>query len=164
MCKTAYSTSLDKYEFYEEHSSSRYNRRCIDNTITGCNKCVGYCQYYKHPGFLTDKLRKQHNCIGKQCFHYIAKPEKKKVARVLTDLSSSILSFANNIMNVNQFVRVIRVENTGFNQYTAFYVTITNECEFGKYTNLIEDEMEVKIAFVKLNYDFDKCVSLLCAG
>ena len=162
MHETVYSTATSKYEFYERQSHSRYNRRCIDNSITGCNKCVGYCQYNEHPGFLTEKLREQHNCIEKQCFHYIAKPEKKKATQTLIDLSSPL--FANKLMSCNECVRVIRVENAEFNRYTAFYVTITNECEFGKYTSQIEKEMGIEVVFVKLNYDFDTCVSLLCAG
>lgn len=164
MYETVYSTANHKYEMYEKQSHSRYNRRCIDSSITGCGNCVGYCQYSKHPGFLTEKLRKQHNCIGKQCFHYVPKPEKKKVPQLLVDLSSSILTLAHRVMSEDECVRVIRVENTEFNQYTAFYVTITNECQFDGYASRIEDELGIRVSFQKLNYDFDKCVALLCAG
>ena len=45
MYETVYSTANNKYEMYEKQSYSRYNRRCIDNSITGCGNCVGYCQY-----------------------------------------------------------------------------------------------------------------------
>lgn len=72
MYDTVYSTAESLYKQYEKHE-----RLCIDNSITGCNRCVGYCQYNEHPGFFTGKLHKQHNCIGKQSFHYVAKPKKK---------------------------------------------------------------------------------------
>lgn len=78
MDAVVYSTIINKYELYEKKSPSQYTRRCIDNTITGCNKCVGYCQYVGHPGFLTQKHRKEHNCLGKGCYYYIAKPSKEK--------------------------------------------------------------------------------------
>lgn len=78
MYEIIYSTADSRYEQYEKQCRSKYDRRCIDNSITGCNKCVGYCQYAEHPGFLTEELRKQHNCIGKQCFHYVAKQKKEK--------------------------------------------------------------------------------------
>lgn len=164
MYETVYSTEKNKYAFYEKQSSSPYNRRCIDNTVTGCNKCVGYCQCIEHPGFLTKKHRKQHNCIGKQCFHYVAKPEKERTPQILSDLSSTILTLTHRLMSNNEYFRVIRVDNTTLNRYTAFYVTITNECEFDRYSNRIKEELGIEVSFVKLNYDFDRCVALLCAG
>lgn len=164
MYETVFSSAQDKYKLYEKQSHSRYNRRCIDNSITGCGKCVGYCQYSAHPGFLTEKLRRQHNCIGKQCFYYLAKPEKQKTPQLLVDLSSSVLASVHRTMCEDECVRVIRVENTELNRYTAFYVTITNDCSFDRYISQIEDELGVYVNFVKLNYDFDKCVALLCTS
>ena len=80
------------------------------------------------------------------------------------DQSASILTFVQKIMRDNECARVIRVENTEFNHYTAFYVTITNECQFDKYASKVEDELGIQISFVKLNYDFDRCVALLCVS
>ncbi len=164
MNETVYSTAKTKYEMYEKQSHSRYNRRCIDNSITGCGNCVGYCQYSEHPGFLTEKLRKQHNCIGKQCFHYLPKLTKEKAPKILVDLSSTILTMSRQVMNNDECVRVVRVEYAEFKRYTAFYVTITNECEFGGYAAQIKSKLGIDVDFVKLNYDFDKCVTLLYAG
>ena len=48
-------------------------RRCIDGTKTGCGKCVGYCTYYEHTGFLTEALRNKHNCLRKGCKYYVKK-------------------------------------------------------------------------------------------
>ena len=73
-----FTTEIDRYAFFEKKSPSNYTRRCIDNSITGSNKCVGYCQYDGHPGFLTKDLLKQHNCIEKECYHFIAKSNKYK--------------------------------------------------------------------------------------
>ena len=52
------------------------DRRCINGKVTGSNKCVGYCQYYGHPGFLTKEQRKQHDCIRKKCDYYVEKQKK----------------------------------------------------------------------------------------
>ena len=164
MGRTIYSTYEKSYEFYEKQSRSQYNRRCIDNTITGCNKCVGFCQYSGHPGFLTEKHRKQHDCIGKRCYYYIAKPEKIKPAKTLFDLSATILTLLREMMNENDGIRVIRVENTGLSRYKAFYVTITNECGFDRYSTTIEQKLGIAIEFIKLNYNFDKCAALLFAS
>ncbi len=51
----------------------KHIRHCIDGTKTGCGKCVGYCTYYEHTGFLTDSLRKKHNCLKKGCRYYVPK-------------------------------------------------------------------------------------------
>ena len=164
MCGTVYSSAESRYEKYERQSHSKYNRRCIDNSVTGCNKCVGYCQCKEHPGFLTAELRKQHNCLGKQCFHYVAKPKETNAPQMIVDLSSAVLSMAQHLMSQNEYVRVIRVENAEFNRYNAYYVTITKECEFERYTKQIENELDIGVNFIRLNYDFDKCVALLCAN
>lgn len=165
MYDIAYSTNQNRYAQYEKQNHSKHNRRCIDGTVTGCNKCVGYCQYRGHPGFLTAKQRLEHDCIGKQCFYYIPKPPKEKeMPKHFVDLSSTILTMVHRAMIEDGGVRVIRVENTEFNQYKAFYITITNEFEFEKYSSQIQSELDIELNFVKLNYDFDKCVALLCAG
>ena len=165
MYEMVYSTADSRYEQYEKQCRSKYDRRCIDNSITGCNRCVGYCQYAEHPGFLTEELRKQHNCIGKQCFHYVAKPKKKNAPQlIVVDLTSSILAVARKVMCQNEFARVLRVENIEFKKYNAYYVSITNECNFDRYSSQIKDELGVDVDFINLNYDFDKCVALLYAN
>lgn len=164
MYEMIYSTANNRYEKYEKQCRSKYNRRCIDNSITGGNKCVGYCQYAEHPGFLTEELRKKHNCIGKQCFHYVAKPKKKNTPQPIVDLASSILAEVRETMYQNEYARVIRVENTEFKRYNAYYVSITNGCDFDRYSSQIKDNLGVDVDFINLNYDFDKCVALLCAN
>lgn len=164
MYETVYSTADNRYEQYEKKCRSKYDRRCIDNSITGCNRCVGYCQYAEHPGFLTEELRKKHNCIGKRCFHYVAKPKKKNAPHLIVDLTTSILDVAQKAMCQNEFIRVLRVENTEFKKYNAYYVSITSECNFGGYATQIKQELGVEVDFINLNYDFDKCVALLCAN
>ncbi len=160
-----YTTENNQYEHFEKLSPSSFTRRCIDNTITGSNKCVGYCQYSGHPGFLTDKQRKEHNCIGKQCYHYLPKPQKNKhLQKTIIDQSKTVLSTIRRLMLDNEGIRVLRVENHNINRYAAFYVTITNECELSSYETRVQRELGVEIDFVRLDYDFDKCVALLYAG
>ena len=77
MLDFVYSTCENRYEKFEENCKN-HERRCIDGRITGSNKCVGYCQYEMHSGFLTKELRKQHNCLGKGCFYYVQKMKDKK--------------------------------------------------------------------------------------
>lgn len=70
-----YSTCEDEYEQFEKRCKN-HERRCIDGRLTGSNKCVGYCKFEGHPGFLTKELRKRYNCLGKGCNYYVGKPKK----------------------------------------------------------------------------------------
>ena len=67
-----YSTATDRYALIEKQCMGN-ERKCINGRVTGSNKCVGYCQYEEHPGFLTKELRRQHDCIKKKCCYYIGK-------------------------------------------------------------------------------------------
>ncbi len=164
MYETVHSTAENLYEQYEKQCRSKFERCCIDNTVTGCNKCVGYCRYEEHPGFLTKELRKEHNCIGKQCFHYVAKVKKNSTPQGVADLTSSILSMVHQTMCQNEYARVLRVENAEFKRYNAYYISISNECNFDRYSSQIKNKFGVDVDFIKLNYDFDKCVALLCTN
>lgn len=62
----------------------------------------------------------------------------------------------------NEFVRVLRVKSTKFKKCTAYYVTISSECDFDGYAMQIKNELGVEVNFINLNYDFEKCVDLLC--
>ncbi len=68
-----------QYQQMERRYGNGYNRRLIDGKITGCGKCVGYCKYQDHAGFLTKDLRKEHNCLGKGCFYYISKKGERTI-------------------------------------------------------------------------------------
>ena len=77
MDKIIYSTVENAYAEYEKRSPSAYTRKSITGKIVGSNKCVGYCMFYGHPGFLTKEQRAQHDCLNKECFYYVAKSKKR---------------------------------------------------------------------------------------
>ena len=60
-----------------DRDEGNHTRKCIDGTTTGSNKCVGYCRYDVHPGFLTAKLRKAHACVQKRCVYYLEKEKRE---------------------------------------------------------------------------------------
>lgn len=78
VCSCEAAEARTAYQQMESLYGSGNNRRLIDGKITGCGKCVGYCRFEKHPGFLTRMQRKEHNCLGKRCFYYIARHGGKK--------------------------------------------------------------------------------------
>ena len=94
MNNIVYTTEVNRYAFFEKRSPSAFTRVCIDGHITGSNKCVGYCQYKEHSGFLTTELLVQHDCIKKGCDYFIAKPKYKDTTKNHDDMSLTILSHA----------------------------------------------------------------------
>lgn len=69
-------SSASLFSTREKTYDSPHHRKCIDGSVTGCGKCVGYCAFRDHPGFLTKELRKQHNCIKKGCHYYSPKAKE----------------------------------------------------------------------------------------
>lgn len=160
-----FSTEIDRYAFFEKKSPYNYTRRCIDNSITGSNKCVGYCQYDGHPGFLTKDLLKQHNCIEKECYHFVKKLSKDMpINNNNHNISSLILKHAQNTFSNNEGIKIMSVKNTEYKDYTISYITITNECNFNDYISIAQDIFDANISFVRLNYDFETCAALIFAN
>jgi len=162
MDEIVYTTEVNRYAFFEKNSPSEHTRKCIDGRVTGSSKCVGYCQYKEHSGFLTPELLAQHDCIKKGCDYFIAKRREQRVAEEINDMSSMILSHAQKSLSRNEGVKIIRVKNTEFKEYTISYITITNDYNLDDYIEVAQKLFGVEVTFVKLNYDFEVCVELLC--
>ena len=74
-------TTEKRYELYhwmEEQYGKGHERLCIDGKKTASCKCMGCCMYGNHPGFLTEKLLEQHQCMENDCIHYLPKPRKRR--------------------------------------------------------------------------------------
>lgn len=162
MTRELYNNASRKKEALGQRQTD-FTRRCIDGTIVGCSKCVGYCKFCEHPGFLTEKLREKHDCLGKECFHYIAKPAKEKHRPKTINLSSELLSFVQKEIDLNEGLKVIRVELDQSNSYKAYFVAITNHFCLDRYAISAKKRFGANIVFERLNYDFEVCASLICA-
>ena len=55
--KYCYSTAEHRKPSYGDYDKPaggcKQNRRCINGKITSCGRCVGYCSFQEHAGFLT---------------------------------------------------------------------------------------------------------------
>lgn len=156
-----YTTDSNSYIQYEKQSNSRINRRCIDGTLTGCGNCVGYCQYQEHPGFLTQKLRKKHSCINKQCRYYLPKPSKTRHKKI-EDTSAVLLSLAKqNLDGIDDLcVLNTRCESS---MWIIGYITVFGQYNFTKVEEKIQEESGVPVVLQKLDYSFERCVELMCS-
>lgn len=68
-------------------------RRSIDGVEVGSSRCVAFCRFDGHPCFLTEKQRREHDCLGKDCRYYLAKPDRQKEKVGDFDQSSAVLRF-----------------------------------------------------------------------
>lgn len=148
------------YAYYEGRSHSRINRICIDGRVTGCGKCVGYCQYSGHPGFLTRDLRKQHNCIGRGCYYYVSRPRKEK--NQIESQSGIYLNKVKHILQPYEGMKVLGVDETNEGLLLR-YITITNSYSLEELTEMLEEKLGCDIIWERLNYNFDVCAKLLFA-
>ena len=157
-----YTTEINLYTEYEKRSPSRTTRRCIDGRITGCGNCVGYCQYIDHPGFLTANQREEHDCINKKCNYYIPKPHtpRRNIQEEETSLiprlaQQSVAEYDDlRIMNATQHDHI----------WIIGYVTVFGEYNFTSIEEQLQKEVGVAVSMQKLNYSFERCVELMCAG
>lgn len=157
-----YTTETNLYIQYERQSNSRINRRCIDGSLTSCGKCVGYCQYREHPGFLTQKQRKEHDCINKRCHYYLPKPQKPKQEKV-DDISSVLLSLARQSVKGIDDIRILSTRREG-ETWVIGYVTVFGQYNFSDIEQKIHDEFGVPVIMKKFDYSFERCVELMCSG
>ena len=153
-------TCSNTYASYEVPYRSTYNRKCINGKITGCGNCVGYCTYNMHPGFLTKELRKEHDCINKGCYYYIAKPPKQETSSITENSTQDILSFAKHSTTISEGVMFMRVDKQSSDNYTIYYITITKDFMLTKLKEEIESKFTCNIDFIELPYSFDVCEEL----
>ncbi len=160
MATISYTGAYEEYQKMEEKYGQGHNRKCIDKKITGCGKCVGYCKYAGHPGFLTESLRASHDCITKGCMYYLPKPERIRSIPEITNPACTLLEMAKNAVAGMEGLKVTRVMNNN-DSWIANYVTLSNEYHLEPIEKLINKQSGLKFSFRRLNLDFDTCVQIV---
>lgn len=140
-----------------------YNRTCINGRITGCGKCVGYCQYVGHPGYLTEQLRKEHKCIEKRCFYYLPKPSYGRRTPNNKVSLDALLKMAVQKASHMEGLRVMNVQECGPGRWQFNYITISNAYPVNDLARALADDLNGEVYFKKLDYSFDRCVQLIMA-
>ena len=146
------------YEMHERTYRDTYNRRCIDGSITGCGKCVGYCEFADHPGYLTKEMRREHNCIKKGC-HYYRQKEKHTVDRTVTPSPAPILDIAQAETEALEGLKAIRAEKGG-NGWVIYCVAIADYA-LEAIADRIRKRSGEEVRLVILPYRFDIATKLI---
>ncbi len=160
MAIISYAEPHEEYQKLEKRYGQGHNRRCIDGRTTGCGKCVGYCKYTGHPGFLTENQRTAHDCIRKGCVYYLPKPERIENIPKAGDTARKLLKLANAAVAEMEGLKVTRVTNNN-GLWIANYVTISNEYHLEQVEKMINMQSGFKFSFRRLNFDFDTCVQIV---
>jgi hypothetical protein len=153
-------TAID-YQSYDSRHKSAHSRKCIDGTITGSSKCVGYCEYECHPGFLTEKLREKHRCLEKKCIYYIPKQKNNvhNIAKKDND-QEHILALSASVTSNMEGMKVMRANRNKDGGWTIFYISIS-EYFFDAATRILEENTGSRVKFVNLEYRFDIAADLI---
>ncbi len=154
-------TSL--YHEVMQNTMRGYNLRCIDGSIHGCSKCVGYYSYDVHTGFLALKTQDEHDCIGKKCFYRFSKPaEHKKRGKDNRSLLREILSFAQAETATIDGLRVIRASMEPNAKCVIHYAAIA-EYDITSVQEAITASSGYRVYIKQISCDFDIAVSLVMA-
>ncbi len=160
MATISFSGAYEEYQKAEERFGDGHNRKCIDGRITGCGKCVGYCKYSGHPGFLTEAQRAKHNCIGNCCNYYLPKPEHVRSIKQASDPAKALLNLVQEAVSGMEGLRVTRVRNEN-GSWIANYVTLSNDYQLEAIERNVKQRSGLSFRFHRLNFDFDTCVQIV---
>lgn len=98
-------------------------RRCIDGSVTGRNRCAGYCNYENHPGFLTQAQIRTHDCETKNCVYFASKERHGVSVPSTPQPTKELLRLAQKETVEWEGFRVLNCTEQG-NVYRLFYVAI----------------------------------------
>ena len=160
MAINSYSGAFEEYQKLEAHYGDGHNRRCIDGRSTGCGKCVGFCKYSGHPGFLTEDQRSAHHCIENGCTYYFPKPKRVRVITQSSDPAQVLLHLAREAVAGMEGLKVTRVRNDN-GSWVANYVTLSNEYQLDQIEKSVNRQSGLSFRFNRLNLDFDTCVQIV---
>ncbi len=155
-----YVSAYEEYQKLEERYGDGYNRKCIDGRITGCGKCVGFCKYAGHSGFLTERHRLTHQCVEKGCKYYTPKPGKIRMIMPIPDPEQALQSLVRKAVSDMDGLKVTRIHHDN-GSWIANYVTISNEYDLVEAEKAVRRQSGLRFSFHRLNLDFDTCARII---
>ena len=154
-------SELFDYTYYDSKQKNPHNRRCIAGRITGCSKCVGYCTYENHSGFLTEQLCKKHNCLEKGCYYFLPKTKQDRTSNNHFNVSDNIVSIASNLTEPFEGLKVLRATQKGTGEWGIKYVAISDTYPIKKIEKQISEAVGESVIMINLNYDFELSAKLI---
>lgn len=147
------------YKQIENEYRSSFSRPCIDGVSRGCNLCTAYCAYDEHPGFLTDKLIKQHRCLEKNCSLLIRRKNDKR-QRIVIEYAPEPQEVIENMFSDYEGLKIIETHKITDNYWHVSYIAIANY-DMEKIAAKIFKKYNVKIDFELLPYSFENAARII---
>ena len=163
MTDIIYTSTPNKYDEYIDSLSINHTVKTIDGRKASSSKCIGYCSYHGHPGFITKEQRMHHNCTKNQCDYYIAKSARNNHEQSFDTTENQIMHLVKEETSDIQGVKALRTTKTNNNTYIVFFVTITNDYSFESCILAAYKTFGVSIIFYKLDYDYEKSAAIILA-
>ena len=152
---------MHDYLYYEKRERKKYTRRSIDGKMVSCTKCVGYCCYEEHEGFLTTMQRDSHDCIEKECIYYLPKLREQKRKKAAGSRADEIVRQTSNLISEYEGMRIMSAGEMPNGGWNIKYVTVTNAYPIEKIEKTISESIGESIQLVALNYDFNIAAHLV---
>lgn len=154
---------LIDYAYLDKAQGSDHRRRCIDGRITGRGNCVGYCNYAKHPGFLTAGLCAEHHCAEKGCHYFLPKPKQEKAATKRPDAGTEIVTIAAQAISAFEGMKIMRADKAD-NGWRLKYITLSDAYPIGRIAQSISEAVGKTVVMIRLDYDFELAARLIFAN
>ena len=152
------------YPIYDKKYQDVRFRPCIDGSSTSRSKCIGYCEFPDHPGFLTERLRVQHECEEIGCVYYQPKPPKPprdKVQRIVIETRhNEVMELAVAETAKLEGLKVMGVSEEQSGVWQISYIAIANY-SLDTIKKRMEDKIGEKIVFCVLPYQYDAAVAVI---
>lgn len=150
--------------FLEETGDSR-RCRLIDNKVSSRSKVKGYCASSHHPGYLTEKQIKQHQCIEKECkyLYYIKQENKERnfpIEIEIEDISEKVVKKANEAIKPYEGIRIIKAEYNSKDLWNLYYAAIASY-NMKTITDVIKKKLNTNIKLHKMSLDFETSSKLV---
>ncbi len=138
-----------------------FNLRCIDGALRGRSKCVGFCAYECHPGFLTVQQEREHQCHEKGCFYHHPKPAVQRNRRDTEALKRvEIMAAAERVTAGLEGLRVLRASRGPDGGWTVWYATIAGY-DLSEAEAQLRKETQCRVSMKQLRCDFDTAATLV---
>ncbi len=159
MLISAFPRDEEGFQCFLEETGDPRRCRLIDNKVSSRSKVKGYCASSHHPGYLTEKQIKQHQCIEKECkyLYYIAQEEKKRNFQIeieIEDISEKVVSKANKAIKSYEGIRIIKAEYDMNNFWNLHYAAIASY-DIEKIEGVIRKKLNTSIKLHNMNLDFE---------
>ena len=151
---------LIDYTYLDKVQGSDHRRHCIDGRITGRGNCVGYCQFTKHPGFLTARHCAEHHCTEKGCHYFLPKPKQEKVAAKCHDTGTEIVMIATLAISAFEGMKIMRADKAD-DGWRLKYITLSDAYPISRIAENISEAVGEAVVMIRLDYDFELTAQLI---